>query len=146
MKPAPLKPCEMCGEPFVNKKHKDARFCSRTCSNRWIAPRRKSSRGFVVSKKGYILVRAPGHPMASKEGYLMQHRLVMANHLGRMLDPSEVVHHLNEDKADNRIDNLEVLHKRVHDRLPKPAIKPICCPHCGETIQVSGRVRKVAKA
>lgn len=97
-----------------------------------------------MSSKGYVLVRKPAHPMASKGGYVAEHRLVMAESLGRNLTAAEVVHHKNGDKRDNRIENLELLPKAKHDRLPKPPIKNIACPHCGGEIKVSGRVRRVA--
>lgn len=96
--------------------------------------------------KGYILRRELGHPMATRDGYVMEHRLVVAKHLGRILTKDEVVHHRNGDKADNRIANLEVMPKRIHDRLAKPPKKPITCPHCGGMIITSGRVRAVAPA
>lgn len=66
--------------------------------------------GIIVDKNGYILVWSPGHPMArgTHKKYVLEHRLVMAECLGRLLLPNEVVHHRNGDKQDNRIENLEL--------------------------------------
>ena len=100
-------------------------------------------KGPHLSAQGYIMEYVPEHPMAMRTGYILQHRRIMAEHLGRLLTPGEVVHHKNEIKVDNRLENLEVLVKPAHDRIPKPAPKPIGCPHCGGLIGVSGRVRTV---
>lgn len=70
--------------------------------------------GRTYDKHGYVLVHRPGHPMARRCGkyrkpcYVPEHRLVMAEHLGRILDPTEVVHHKNGIPDDNRIENLEL--------------------------------------
>ena len=74
---------------------------------------RKTYRG------GYVYLKSPNHPFATASGYVAEHRLVMEAHLGRTLLPTEVVHHINGDTADNRIENLMlfsdgVKHTRFH--------------------------------
>lgn len=57
---------------------------------------------------GYKTVKAPGHPHANQYGKVLVHRLVVEAFLGRYLNPNEVVHHINGNIADNRIENLQV--------------------------------------
>lgn len=63
--------------------------------------------------RGYIRVYIqPDHPyacMRSSSGQVPQHRLIMAEHLGRPLKREEHVHHINNIKHDNRIENLELV-------------------------------------
>lgn len=55
---------------------------------------------------GYVVEYASDHPHASKSGHMFQHRLVMECVLGRLLEPGEIVHHLDECKWNNHPDNL----------------------------------------
>jgi lambda repressor-like predicted transcriptional regulator len=64
--------------------------------------------GYTVDRDGYILVHCPSHPHATQGGYVRQHRLVLEETLGRILEPSEVVDHCNGDTSDNRAENLRL--------------------------------------
>jgi HNH endonuclease len=68
--------------------------------------------GRVLDKHGYVTVWiGPDHPhadMRNVQECVREHRLVMAEHIGRSLLPDEVVHHQNGDKTDNRIENLRL--------------------------------------
>jgi hypothetical protein len=70
-----------------------------------------------------------GHPMAPTQRYVMTHRLVMAEALGRPLEPTEHVHHINLDPTDNRLENLVVLtkgqHMRLHRRVERGGLDPV---------------------
>lgn len=57
---------------------------------------------------GYVEVRMPLHPNAAKNGWVSEHRMVMAEHIGRPLHDYETVHHRNGVKTDNRLSNLEL--------------------------------------
>ena len=70
--------------------------------------------GWRLRPDGYIYVQRPLHPMATKSGYILEHRLIMAEHVGRNLLPTEDVHHINGDRADNRLENLELVGHAEH--------------------------------
>ena len=57
------------------------------------------------------------------DGLKYEHRLVMEKFLGRQLSRSEVVHHVNGDRLDNRLENLQVMTPREHTKLHRPGDK-----------------------
>lgn len=73
---------------------------------------------------GYVWLKLPDSPMANGTGLVAEHRVVMAEYIGRPLIRTETVHHLNGIKIDNRIENLELWDRgqpagqRVSDLLP----------------------------
>jgi len=67
--------------------------------------------GERINDHGYKALRLMGndpyYPM-TVNGYVIEHRLIMAKHLGRCLVDEEVVHHINSIKTDNLLDNLQL--------------------------------------
>jgi hypothetical protein len=74
--------------------------------------------GRILSEEGYVKLRVGvGHPCADANGYAYEHDMVMVAAIGRHLEPDEVVHHRNDDKLDNRIENLELHTRAAHNAL-----------------------------
>lgn len=67
--------------------------------------------GRIIDKDGYVLLHNPTHPNANSGGYVREHRFVMEKKLGRFLLQQEVVHHVDGDKKNNHIHNLELFAK-----------------------------------
>lgn len=93
----------------------------------------------IVKKGGYLYAVVKDHPNAIKFGYVLYHRILMENHLNRLLNPNEVVHHINGDSHDNRIENLELLnlsnHSSMHVRERGREYSIIRCPECGKIFE-----------
>jgi hypothetical protein len=83
-----------------------------------------------VHNNGYVLVRAPGYPVdwrgKWKDGRIYEHNLVWyLCHPDDPILPNESIHHVNGDKEDNRIENLQKLNDVEHGYFTKTGSMPI---------------------
>jgi hypothetical protein len=80
-------------------------------------------KGYIVTQSGYVMIFNPGHANADKKGYVRKHILLMSEKIGRPVLDYEVVHHIDEDKGNNDIANLQLMtkfeHKSLHSRKPR---------------------------
>ena len=116
--------CIDCGKErwvYLKKGKPPSKLC-RSCSHKGLSRspevRQKMSQahfkgGRYINSEGYVLLFLrlddPFFPMVKKDGYVLEHRLVVAKALGRCLLSKEQVHHKNGIRDDNRLDNLELM-------------------------------------
>ena len=136
----PIQKCQTCGGDTLRK------FCSVACYGESRRGKRRewNYRSARTIIKGYVWIR----PDPLKGRAIQEHRWVMEQHLGRPLEKWEVVHHINHDRSDNRIENLQVyenhsVHMRRH-------VSDGICIQCGCEINVThhslGKCRKCWRA
>lgn len=100
--------CPRCGRKVIRPTGEGKRLtaCSQSCSQ--IGKRRGAYKESVIIS-GYEYIYSPEHPNAMKSGYIGKHRLVLESKLGRYLMDGEIAHHVNENKLDNRPENIELM-------------------------------------
>lgn len=113
-------PCADCGTPC----DKRAVRCLACAPLQNVGYGKRGGKGRYTNRTtGYVVVLAPGHPRAGKNGYVREHVVVMEETIGRFLFDGETVHHKNGQRDDNRPENLELWAKsqpagqRVEDLL-----------------------------
>ena len=122
--------CENCGKSYVYSHHGAKRFCSKACFYDYTCPfgtiRPNHSGGYLIIKVGEDVPGVKIHYGPNKKGWMLHHRYVMQQKLGRPLLKTERVHHINANRKDNRPENLE-LWKRTH---PAGVRSGYHCPGC----------------
>ena len=106
----PIKECPVCKVIFVTRWDRQvccSQSCARALDARVHGPKNWKG-GVNKHPAGYLKEQRKGHPLADRNGYVMQHRLVMEEVLGRQLEVHERVHHKNGVRDDNRPENLEL--------------------------------------
>lgn len=91
----------------------------------------------TVSKGDYIYAIIPNHPRATNNRYVLEHRAVMENEIGRLLEPWELVHHKDENKRNNDPRNLQIVTSAEHRKLHSTGrtMIDLICPNCGKSFQ-----------
>lgn len=82
---------------------------------------RKGKRKKIIIANGYRFTYMPKHPRAKKSfilrGYIQEHIAVMEASIGRSLRENEIVHHLDLNKANNKISNLLLIESSQHNKI-----------------------------
>lgn len=118
-----LPPRGWANHPFLNKHH------SKETKNK-ISIKLKGKRvkaknpnwrgGFYINTCGYKLIYSDELRAIGKYPYILEHRFNVEKHIGRKLFNFEVIHHINGNKIDNRIENLVLTNKSLHAKLHSP--------------------------
>ena len=124
--------CENCKEIFKTyqcylKRKRKRRYCSKKCeaeARTYNNTVDKWKGGHISKSTGYKYVRYNGKQVE-------EHRLVMMKSLGRSLETTECVHHVNGNKTDNRIENLQLTTREEHPGL-HPKRNAVKCTICGK--------------
>lgn len=145
--------CKICKKPFKifpsRKGH--YKYCSKECrikgvskitsekmtgenNPNWLGGRYKNNRGYWIRTLSSLTDEerelARYMTFDSKKFVVLEHRMLMAKKIGRPLYKNEVVHHINGIKADNRLENLQLLIIGTHS-MGNLFNGNNVCPNCG---------------
>lgn len=126
--------CHNCSATFLRDPAQQKRckrhFCSPQCFHE------SNSGSKSIKWKGGSLTRCGYRVIYRDTHRILEHRAVMEEHLGRPLLEEEIIHHINGDKLDNRIENLQITSLQEHQSLHKIdswSREHKCCIECGST-------------
>lgn len=111
-----IRTCINCGKQFHARGLKPRKFCTNACAGIYRIGKNNPcyKTGECHNKNGYItLERTINH----KKYKISKQRFIVEQHLGRKLTSQEIVHHINGDKLDNRLENLQIVTRAEHQRI-----------------------------
>ena len=112
-----IKKCLNCGKEFKSYRVRGRKFCSSKCASNYNAgDKHYHWKGGVIKHGTHVRRRV------DKGIYIGEHRIVMEEHIGRKIKPEELVHHINGNGADNRIENHQIVSRAEHERIHKPRL------------------------
>jgi len=103
--------CRECWKKYI-------RFKIGQRASNWKGGRRITKKGYVIvniTDKNQFFGMAGNLSKSGKTGEIYEHRLLMAQYLDRPLSSSEEVHHWDENKANNSMDNLFLTRAGEHN-------------------------------
>lgn len=114
------KSCVYCGTKFLvwPGRSETAKFCSLSCKTSHTNKEKARGYGELTTQHGRLKIKLPDHPYCDNAGYVFYHRYVVEQHLGYCINPKDyAVHHIDEDKTNNELENLVVIRHSAHMRL-----------------------------
>lgn len=100
--------CQYCGKDYQGRTP-ISKYCSAKCQN--LA---RMGKNHPLYKGGYSMDGGYRKVLSGKGGYVKEHRKVVEETVGRKLKTDEIIHHINVNRSDNRIENLTILTKSEH--------------------------------
>jgi hypothetical protein len=114
--------CDYCGTNHFNKHIKrEKHFCSKECYSSYQREIMKPEehgmwKGGKIHIGGeYTLIHNPSHPMATKDGYVREHRLIAEKAIGKILPKKNIVHHHRQNLSLIICEN-QAYHLFIHQR------------------------------
>lgn len=121
-KPKENKPnliCQYCGNKYYRKPSaaKRSKYCCKTCHIVANNKKRVKPTGSFGEWDGYLTIKLPEHPKANISGVIMYHNYVMEKHIGKHIPDGYIVHHIDDNKRNNEINNLVLVTPSVHGKI-----------------------------
>lgn len=100
--------CPQCGKTFKTTRNK---FCCKECAVKFMKINKINKKNGFWYENGYKVLYVEG------DKSIKEHIKVMQDFIGREINKNEIVHHINEIKDDNRLENLQLMTKGEHSSL-----------------------------